>query len=285
MKWSFKPFLLSCLALFLIVPTAKAAPAISIVVNGTAVQTDVTPYIQQGTTFVPLRSLEHIQGISIKSWNNNTKTLVIADPSQSLTMRIEGTRPNEPQIKNGRVMVPIRFIAESFNCDVTWNPHTRTVYVAKIDEQTKTNLKSDNLTQARAAAITIPRLSTLKELSPGQSSTGNFRLLFPEGKSNSFYTVEDGIVNYYEIIGNAAWRLWSGKLGGTRNGIWLIPDSGISDETGQRPKTDSRVYFYNISSHSGQAQYGYISTDGKETILGSGELDKLNDLFPIPGEN
>lgn len=283
LKW--KLFVLTCFALFYVASATQAAAPISIIVNGNTVLTDVTPFIQKGTTYVPLRSIEQIEGISIKSWNNETKTLVIADSSQQLTLRVNQTHAESPQIKDGRVMVPIRFIAESFNCDVAWNAHTKTVHVAKIDDETKANLDSTDLTNARIAAITIPKISTLEELTSEESSAGNFRLYFPEGKSNSFFTIENGIIDYYEVKSNSAWHTWSGKLGGNQNKIWFLTNTGILIEVGQRPKIDDRLYFYNISTHSGQSQYGYISIDEKETILGSKDIERLNDLYPIQGEN
>ncbi|MEX3620730.1 copper amine oxidase N-terminal domain-containing protein [Paenibacillus glucanolyticus] len=283
MKW--KSFFLTCFALFFVLTTAQAATPISVVVNGKHVQTDVAPFVQKGTTYVPLRSIEQIEGLAIKSWNNKTKTLVIADPGKQLTLRVSQTHSESPQIKNGRVMVPIRFIAENFNSDVAWNPHTKTVHVAKINDKTKENLDSADITKARITAINLPKISTLKELTPGESSAGYFQLFFTEGKSNSFFTIKNGIIDYYEVKSNSAWHTWSGKQGGNQNKIWFQTKSGISSEVGQRPKINDRLFFYNISEHSGQSQYGYISTDGKETILGSKDIESLNDLYPIQGEN
>lgn len=36
-----------------------------------------------------------------------------------------------PQIINGRVMIPIRAVAEAFGLDVNWDPHTRAVFINK----------------------------------------------------------------------------------------------------------------------------------------------------------
>ncbi|MGF7048000.1 hypothetical protein J2T13_002506 [Paenibacillus sp. DS2015] len=284
MKW--KSFFLTCFAMFFAVSTVQAATPISIVVNGNTVKTDVAPFVKNDTTFVPLRSIEQIEGLSIKSWNNKTKTIVIADPSQQMTFRVNSQNQSEsPLIRNNRVMVPIRFIAENFNSDVAWDPNTKTVHVAKINDKTKANLDSADLTKARVAAINIPKISTLKELTSGESSAGSFQLFFPEGKSNSFFTIGNGIINYYEVKSNAAWLTWIGKMGGTQNKIWFLTNAGISSEVGKRPIINDRLFFYNISAHSGQSQYGYISTNGKETILGSKDIESLNDLYPIQDEN
>ncbi|MBD7966445.1 copper amine oxidase N-terminal domain-containing protein [Paenibacillus gallinarum] len=282
MKW--KSFFLTCFAMFFIVSTAQAATSISVVVNDRPLETDVAPFIKNGTTFVPLRTIEQMEGISIKSWNNKTKTLVIVDPTKSMTFSVKQNQSESMLIKDNRVMVPIRFIAENFNSDVAWDANTKTVQVAKLNEETKANLNSDDVTTSRLAAITIPRITTLKELTGGQSSGGSFKLLFPEGESKAFFRIDNGIVEYFEVKGNAAWLTWSGKIGGNENKLW-ITNSGISSEVGQRPKVKDRMFFYYISTHAGQSQYGYLSNTGKETILGSKDMSKLEDLFPILEEN
>lgn len=282
MKW--KSLLLTCFAAFVIVSSAQAATPISVLINDRPVKTDVAPFVKDGTAFVPLRSIEQIEGLSIKSWDNKTKTLVIVDPTKSMTFSVKQNQSESMLIKNNRVMVPIRFIAENFNSDVAWDANTRTVQVAKLNQKTKANLNSDDLTKSRIAAITIPKITTLKELTGGQSSGGSFQLLFPEGESKAFFIISDGIANYYEVKGNAAWHRWSGKIGGNHNKFW-VTNSGILSEVGQRPKINDRLFFYNVSTHSGQSQYGYMTTNGRETVLGSKDMNSLEELYPIKEEN
>lgn len=145
MKW--KSFLLTCFAMFFIVSSAQAATPISVLINDRPVKTDVAPFIKDGTTFVPLRTIEQIEGLSIKSWNNKTKTLVIVDSTKLMTFSVKQNQSESMLIKNNRVMVPIRFIAENFNSDVAWNANTRTVQVVKLNAKTKANLNSDDLTK------------------------------------------------------------------------------------------------------------------------------------------
>ncbi|GFN33116.1 copper amine oxidase N-terminal domain-containing protein [Paenibacillus xylaniclasticus] len=283
MKLKWKSLFLSCCAALTIVSSAHAAAPISVLINDRYVETDVAPFIQNGTTFVPLRSIEQIDGLSIKSWDNQTKTLVVADSTKSMTFRVSSNQSQSILIKNNRVMVPIRFIAENFNCDVAWDANTRTVQIVKLNEEAKANLNSDDLTTSRIAAITIPRISTLKELPEGQSSGGNFRILFPEGKSKAFFIIQNGVAYYYEVRENAAWHIWSGTIGGNNNKFW-VTNSGISSEVGQRPTINDRLFFYHIHTHSGQSEYGFVTTDGKETTLGTQDMNKLEELYPIPEE-
>ncbi|MDO3411382.1 copper amine oxidase N-terminal domain-containing protein [Saccharibacillus sp. CPCC 101409] len=288
MKW--KTFALTCFSFAAaasgVQTAAHAAEPVSIVVNDRTVVTDAPPFIQNGTTYVPLRSIEQIEGLSITSWNNKTKTLVVAGPGQSSTFRVSNpAAAGSPIIQNNRVMVPIRFIATNFSSDVIWNRYTQTVYVAKVDEKTKASLKSSNLTEARAAALNVPKISALKEFVSTESSAGSLQIYFPEGGSDSFFMIENGIIDYYEVKSNAALLVWSGKIGGQQNKLSFLADTGISSEVGRRPKVNERLFFYKISTHAGQSQYGYVDTDGKETVLGSRELNSLDDLYPIQEEN
>ena len=46
------------------------------------------------------------------------------------TVGVDSSNPNvKPQIIDGRTLVPVRFIAESFGCEVGWDDATKTVSI------------------------------------------------------------------------------------------------------------------------------------------------------------
>jgi len=58
----------------------------------------------------------------------------VAYASAPITLLVNGktiTTDVAPQIINGRVMVPIRAVAEALDADVAWNPATNTVSITK----------------------------------------------------------------------------------------------------------------------------------------------------------
>lgn len=149
---------LPLLLLILLSGTALAAPAsaptISVELNNSTISTDMPPYLTQGTTMVPLNVVKHIPGITV-AWSNATKTVTIDRSGVIITLvaghktALIGTKqaalPVASVLVNGRVMVPIRFIAEAADAHVAWNAATRIVYVAKADEALITQLQSANL--------------------------------------------------------------------------------------------------------------------------------------------
>ncbi len=105
-------------------------------VNGKIVPLDAPPIIVNSRTLVPLRAIAEALGADV-NWdpeykqvtvrlNGTTILLTIGSPialvNDSLTY-IDTT----PIISNGRTMVPLRFIAETLNAEVSWNPDSKTI--------------------------------------------------------------------------------------------------------------------------------------------------------------
>jgi len=107
-------------------------------VGGRAVTLDAPAEIATGRTFVPLRFIAEAFGAQIE-WNPVSRGIIaeldghrvglqIANQSgvvNGAMMRLDAP----PYIRNGRTMVPLRFISEAFGADVQWDPVTRTVTI------------------------------------------------------------------------------------------------------------------------------------------------------------
>ncbi|MCW3790397.1 stalk domain-containing protein [Paenibacillus sp. LS1] len=130
-----------------VVSAAQASPIgqideISIIVNDSVVQSDVNPVVHKGTTLIPLRVLEESLGVSL-NWNSSTQTitvikgdasgiLIIGNPTASVKIGDveEKVALDQPaKIIQGRVMVPVRFIAELFGAKVVWNSTIKTIII------------------------------------------------------------------------------------------------------------------------------------------------------------
>lgn len=95
---------------------------------------DVSPYIKNNRTFVPVRFVAEALGASVE-WiaEENTAILrseeaIIRLNTQSNVMMVnekEIKMDTKPHILNDRMMVPVRYIAENLNCDVSWNAEKR----------------------------------------------------------------------------------------------------------------------------------------------------------------
>lgn len=100
--------------------------------------TPVEPYIKNCRTLVPIRAVFTELGCDV-SWNNKTRTATIINSNNILTIKpkencayINGRLINldvPAEIKNGRIMVPVRFISEAFNNYVFYDKESRTVII------------------------------------------------------------------------------------------------------------------------------------------------------------
>jgi len=114
------------------------APPISVYLDGTQLTFDVPPQIIDGRTLVPLRAIFEALGAEV-NWNEATQTITATKDTTTVVLTIGSTTATvsgrsvtldvPPQVINGRTLVPLRFVAESFGVAVDWNGDTRTVTI------------------------------------------------------------------------------------------------------------------------------------------------------------
>ena len=102
---------------------------ISVYLNGKKLSFDVQPQIINSRTMVPMRKIFEELG-TVVGWNNNTQRAISVKKGDVVSMSIGGQYitvngeqkllDSPPIIISGRTLVPVRAIAESFNCDVDW---------------------------------------------------------------------------------------------------------------------------------------------------------------------
>ncbi len=119
-------------------------------VNGTEAEIDegrdTTPVIENGRTLVPIRAIIEAMGGSV-SWDSETQTAELTYNDDTILLTIDSSTAyfnntaseldTAPVIINGRTMLPIRFIAESFEFDVEWNAESQMVIVRKAFENSE----------------------------------------------------------------------------------------------------------------------------------------------------
>lgn len=137
--------LMAVLSLNFIVPASAAAPAasnnrasngIAIMFNDQQLDCDQPPVIINGRTLVPLRVIFEALGANV-SWENGV--IVSSKGNDTIVMTIGSKQVYKngdiyesevaPQIINSRTMVPVRIVAESFNCQVEWYGDADVVYI------------------------------------------------------------------------------------------------------------------------------------------------------------
>lgn len=103
------------------------------IVNGNTKTIDVAPMLINNRAMVPLRFIGEALGAEFK-WNEKTKTVTITQGKKTLSLVIDQTAPGldvAATIRNGRTLVPIRYISETFGAKVNWISSTHTIQVFK----------------------------------------------------------------------------------------------------------------------------------------------------------
>lgn len=111
---------------------------ISVVVNENQISFDQQPVIVNERTLVPIRAIFEALGATV-DWNSETQTITSNRDNISISLTINSNimTKNGKEIildipallKGDRTLVPVRAIAEAFNCNVNWNEKTQTVTI------------------------------------------------------------------------------------------------------------------------------------------------------------
>ncbi len=116
---------------------------ISVVLNGNELSFEQPPYIENGTTRVPMRKIFEALGATV-DYNASTKTITAkkGDTSVELVAGASSAKINGKQTalsasvtnKNGSTMVPLRFVSEALGAEVAWDGTSRTITINLADK-------------------------------------------------------------------------------------------------------------------------------------------------------
>jgi len=259
-----------------------AVPDIQVIVNNSTVYAGVEPYVEKGTTMIPIKALQYIPGNST-IWNNTTQTVTVSQDGTVIKLVIGQTTatigdrtvtlPVAPSLRSGRAMVPLRFLAEAAQAAVSWNPASRTVYVAKTPPQLIQQANGNNLALGREAAVSMPRISKLKSYAPSDDSNAGYTYYFPEGQSFPFFEQRGDVISYYEMQDNHSELVWTAKLNMNQTStspIYFLPYV-MTSQAGTTPSITGRVAFYDTLPITGATRSGYISPAAPATGAGSNQ--------------
>lgn len=126
-------------------------------VNGTEKEIDpgkgTTPIIVNERTLLPIRTVIEELGGAV-DWNDDTQEVKLKYNNSEITLKIGSSTAyfNEteylldtaPVVINDRTMLPVRFIAESFDFNVIWKEDNQTVTIIKSVEQNSENTIGSN---------------------------------------------------------------------------------------------------------------------------------------------
>lgn len=103
---------------------------------------NVSPYSKNGTTLVPIRFISENMGANV-AWDKNTQKVTITKGDTTIVLTVgnkvalvngeELPLSAVAEIKDGSVMVPLRFISDAFNADINWEPETKTITIKQYE--------------------------------------------------------------------------------------------------------------------------------------------------------
>ncbi len=151
---------------------AQAEKPIGLFVGGVEVQSDVPPVLESGRTLVPLRALTEALGFAV-NWDEATQTATLTKGDQTIALTVDkleaivNGKPVAldvpPKTSNGRMVIPVRFVAEQIGLEVTWDEANQAVRVKE---------KGKPAAPPKAGASIDPAAFALVE---GMEQNGNFR--------------------------------------------------------------------------------------------------------------
>ena len=113
---------------------------VKVKINGTEIEFEQDPIIEDGSTLVPMRKIFETLGATV-DWDGNNKTITSKRGETEIKMTIGYNQLTvngktimlevPAKLINDTTMVPVRAIAESFGSKVDWDGSTRTVIITE----------------------------------------------------------------------------------------------------------------------------------------------------------
>ncbi len=117
---------------------------LDVFVNGQKLAFDIRPVVQEGRTLVPIRALSEALGAAV-AWDGDTRKVTITRNGLTVELVLgsnvalvngqEVTLDVPADAPDGRTLVPIRFVSETFGLDVEWLPEQEIIVVIEKGDQ------------------------------------------------------------------------------------------------------------------------------------------------------
>jgi len=223
-------------------------------VNGSFIQMDVQPVIDKTSLLIPIRTLSSI-GLTY-NWDSSSQSVTIRNKEADEIILIVNSKvsnkngissdmPVPVQSKDGRVLVPIRFVTESLGYHVQYETFRKMIFIRSKDYQFDTNAIADNdLAAARRASIALPLTASFKPLN--FSTLKYHRYVFPSGRADT-YMFSDGFTSFIVDIKDGIARVVGQYVTGGRSDIVYkagnVTGGNLADPV-LKPYLFDRVSFY-----------------------------------------
>lgn len=116
-----------------------AEKAIKVILGGNTMEFEVLPFLDQGRTMVPLRTIFEALGAGVQ-WDGGSRTITAVKDSREIKLVIDGAAyingatvnlDVPAKIISDRTVVPLRFVSEALGCTVAWDEYSKTVTITR----------------------------------------------------------------------------------------------------------------------------------------------------------
>lgn len=135
----------------------------NVLVNGSPIKSDFSPYVTSGRTFVPVRELTEGLGAEV-NWDGDNMTVEIKFGEKTIVLKInsdvtyvDGKKNvvdkdqipklalyNSPRIET-KTMIPLRFVSETLGYNVSWDEKTSTALITTGENISSTVIKTETI--------------------------------------------------------------------------------------------------------------------------------------------
>lgn len=198
-KNSFLLFVLTIFATFTLSMITFADDSIKLIFDNSHLQLKQAPEIKDSRTFVPIRPIAEKLNFDV-SWEPETKSILFSNEQTNLKMTVgsreytlNGTTHDmdtQPYINpvNNTTYVPLRFLANAFNIDVSWNQSEKTVILNSKNKtiETTTETASEATTVVISTTETTTQIATsTTEITTATNKTTQSSYTIPSSRKTS----------------------------------------------------------------------------------------------------
>ena len=174
----------------------RALAPVTVEIDGIEMDFDVKPRVLNGRTMVPLRAIFEALGAEVE-WEQESQKVTATKYSKTVTLALGNTTAYVDEIpialdvaafaEAGRTLVPVRFISESFDCQVSWDNERKIVSIQKPNKYSEA---SNEFVKKVTKDIGITSIVNYESIAHSENYSGYVYIV---GRATSYYNGKTSI--------------------------------------------------------------------------------------------
>lgn len=308
-----KSWIIGLLLIVLMLPFVQpgaahsAAASITLELDGSTLASEVPPYLNaKNVTMVPLGVISKGLKAGVQ-WNQSTKTVTVTKGEDELKLtsgkssaQVNGASvalDSSVLIRQGRVMVPIRFVAEQLGLQVVWNKAEQLISLYTLAEapQVTTPVTPSVPTVPSVPSPSVPTIPGAGKAMKGVWISTVFNLDWPSassaGKADKQKQEFTVLLDKLQAIGFNAVFVQVRPSGDSLYPSALVPWSKVLSGTqGKDPGYDPLAFMIEEAHKRGMQFHAWFNpfratTDGNTAQLASSHIVKAHPEWVVQADN